>query len=248
MLTATGRQAACPQCGAAVEASEEGDVLLCASCGSSLVREGAHALRHEMLEPVLRRDELQARLGRWLTEREVLGSPTHVRARLVSFPLWVLPDASGTRVIPAAPLLVEPAGGFAVPAGDRKAFREDRTGDITVLPASIPVGSDEPPPGTRLVHVPFWAVSYQHGTRSCEAWLDAVTGRVLPLSSPPSGERRLDASYSLVLVLTWLVLLAGFLALFAGGGRSILGLAVLALAGPAAHAVVRRTIARLERP
>lgn len=243
----------CPQCGADVSPDEEDSFVTCAFCGSSLHLEPGGAFRHEIVPAVLARDTLAGRLGRWLEDMEAIGSPKAVSARLLYFPLWVLPQATGRPVEPAAPLLAEPLDGFPLPSGDLKAFREDRAGDAEVIPASIrleslrrdPVGTA--PPAARLVHVPYWDVAYRVGSQAHRAWIDAVSGRVLPLSDPVSAEARLDRVYAGLLAGTFVIVMLGALLLFAGGARTALGLATLGGAGPAALWTIRRVISRVER-
>jgi DNA-directed RNA polymerase subunit RPC12/RpoP len=245
----------CPQCGGEARAGEEHAFAACPWCGSRLFLDRGRAVAHEVLLPEVGRAHLAARLGRWLSGRETLGRPRLVATRLLLFPLWVIPATEGraARIAVAAPLLEEPPGGLGLPAGDRKAFRADAVPGAELVPATVHLESllqrgAEPPKGARLVHVPYWEVRFRIGSQDHRVWIDAVTGGVVPLSEPQSAERRLDSAYTLLLAVTFVALLAGFLLLFQGGGRSAIGLGLLALSGPPAMAAARRLIARLEGP
>ena len=65
-------------------------------------------------------------------------------------------------------------------------------------------------------------------------------GQVLPLSVPVSSEGKLDRHYSLLLAVTYGLLVVGFAALFKGGGVAALGLLLLAGTGPGALWAARR--------
>jgi len=242
---------ACPQCGAPVRPEEEDAFVACEFCGSRMYLDPDTAVRHEILPETVGRGELPARLGRWLHDREAVGKPRRVSTRLLWFPFWVLPDGHrGHDLRPAAALLVEGLDRFALPGGDRKAFREEIAAKGDLVPATVLLDSlvpgGEPPEGVRLVHLPFWEVSFELGAAEHRVWIDAAGGQVLAHTHPPSAEGRRDRVYAGVLGLTFVVLLVGFFSLFQGGGASVLGLALLVLAGPGAWAVIRASIARVE--
>jgi hypothetical protein len=241
----------CPQCGGEVRPEEEDAFVHCAFCGSSLYLDPGGAVRHEVLPALIARADLPGRLGRWLQDREAVGSPSNIATRLVYFPFWVLPAPQESRLVPAAPLLLQDMERFRLPSGDFKTFRDDRVTGGELVPASVLVESlvpaDEgPPKGTRLVHLPFWETGFRIASKECTVWVDAASGQVLALHAPVSSEARLDRIYSGLLATTYVALLAGFLLLFAGGVAIALGLLLLAVAGPGALALARRAIAREE--
>ena len=251
---------ACPQCGGAVRPEEEDAFIACPFCASRLYLDRSAAVRHEMLLPVVGRAELPSRLGRWLSDVEALGRPARISTRLLFFPFWVLPAGRSSRLEPAAALLAHGLAAFGLPTGDVKAFRHEAVQGGEVVPATILLEGLEGAreklatagPGrkneARLLHLPFWEISFRIGPRAQKVWIDAAGGRVLPLSVPASSSGRLDRNYTLVTGLAFAVLLAGFLALFRGGGFSIAGLAVLCAGGPAAWWAARAAIRGTEEP
>jgi hypothetical protein len=243
-----------------VRSEEEDAFIACPFCASRLYLDRAAAVRHEMLLPVVVRGELPSRLGRWLSDVEALGRPEKVSTRLLFFPFWVLPAGGSSRLEPAAALLAHGLAGFGLPAGDLKAFREGAVNGAEVVPATILLERFATPRDpvaargsarrgdARLVHLPFWEISFRIGSREQRVWLDAAGGRVLPLTVPASSSGRLDRTYSIVFGVAFAVLFCGFLALFRGGGASIAGLAVLCAGGPAALWAARAAIRGAEEP
>jgi len=206
------------------------------------------AVRHLILPATLRREELAGYLGRWLQEREAIGAPTSVSTHLLYFPFWVTSHEGKTVLEPAAALLVHDLDRFRLPSGDLKSFKSSLASTATIVPASVllenlapaQVGARDEVLDTRLVHLPFWEVSFHIGSTHHRMWIDGAGGQVIPLSVPVSSERNLDRRYSLLLAVTYGLLVAGFAALFQGGGVAALGLLLLAGTGPGALWVARR--------
>lgn len=239
----TDARITCPQCGSAFEAEEEGAFATCPSCGSKLHLGTAEAIGHEILIPTLAEAETPERLGRWLKEREVTAKPTELATRLFWFPFWSLPSGA---LFPAAPLLAIHAGDFRAPSGDRKAFREELTRSSEVVPASVlaaslPV-SDEEQGTARLLHLPFREVRFRLLGRDYRVWIDAASGQVLAFELPPTSERRLDATYGVLLAVLFAVVLLGVRSLFGHGHGTLFGLALLVAAGPLFWLLARKAI------
>jgi len=214
-------QPSCPQCGGALGIVEESGFALCGFCGSSLYFDPGRAVAHQILTPVLPAADVPALIERWLSGREAVGRARDVTAALAFYPFWVLPEGSGSRLEPAAPLLLFSSEPIHLPSGDLKAYHPELAGSARVVPASVLLDSllpaGEPAPkGTRLVHVPLWEVSYRVFAGSYQALVDASEGQVLPLSSPPSSERWLDWAHAAVLTALFLVVFRGFRSAFLG--------------------------------
>ncbi len=253
----------CPQCGGKVRPEEEDAFATCGFCGSRLYLDPELAVRHEILPAIVPRGELPGRLGRWLADLEALGSPENVSTRLLYFPFWVIPGDRRTRIEPAAALLLQDMQRFSLPAGDLKAFREELVGSAELIPATVllanavprrpdeaaPALGDAAPKGTRLVHLPFWEVSFRIGRAEHHVWIDGAGGQVLPATVPASAGGSLDRTYSALLAAIFVVAVAGFLLVLSGGaGRVALGLAALAVGGPAGWWGIRRAIVLREKP
>lgn len=216
----------CPQCGGVVQSDDDSSLVTCAFCGSSLYLDPGSAVSHEILPPTLRKAQLAERIGSFLSQRETLGRPKRLRARLLFLPYWVVPRPEGERVAPAAALGALPLARYVLPSGDFRRFSPVLTGGAEVVPASVMVESLLPPArgseaeavpkGTRLVHLPFWEVRYRLGARDYRALVDAAAGQVLPFSLPVSSELWLDWAYSALLGVLFVVLVLGFRLLFAG--------------------------------
>jgi hypothetical protein len=196
----------CPQCGAVLP--EAAGFSECDYCGAALHLGAPHGVPHDVLGPQIDRAAVGGHLERWLRGRDTLGRATIGDARLAYLPFWVVPPRDP---VPAAELN-DP---LPLPPGDAQPFTAERAGDAEVVEPRVPLASlvadaARPPEGTRLVHVPFWRVDYRVGSREHQALVEAVSGRVVPLSFPAAaGERWLD-------VLNTLILAAVFVAVFLG--------------------------------
>ncbi len=225
---------------------------------SSFVVEPRAVDRHQLIRAVIERQELPGRLGRWLQDIEAIGRPTNISTRLLFFPFWAIPDGPGTRVEPAAAWIHPGPRLPSLPSGDVETFRDDLVGSADLVPTTVPlslVAARTKPLETRrgaaakarLVHVPFWEISYRIRGIGHLVWIDAAAGQVLPLSIPPSSERWLDCAYAAVMAGTFLAIFSGFLAITSRSAPAVLlGLALLAGGGPAGWWAARRLICRTE--
>ncbi len=234
---------ACPRCGGSFHAEEEGAFATCPFCGSKLHLGATGALGHELLLPTLAGTQTPERLGRWLKEREVTAKPKGLTTRLVWFPFWILPEGT---LFPAAPLLASNLPDFRAPSGDRKAYREEltRSADVvaaSILATSLPVSDDEQS-AMRLLHLPFREVRFELFGREYRVWIDAASGQVLAFELPPTSERRLDVTYSLLLAVLFAVVLWGVRSLFGHGHGALFGIVLLAAAGPLFWLLARQAI------
>jgi hypothetical protein len=232
----------CPQCGGDVRPLDEPGFLDCAYCGSRLHQDAA--LPDTWVTPVLGEAHAIERLKRLLESRETAGQPTFARPQLLFFPFWERPGPHGMGIEPAAATLAEALDGWNPPFGQRRPLdaRSLRGRGEQIAPTLEP-----PQPGAALLYVPFWAVSYTCGALEHKAWIEAVSGTVLVERLPPSRNRRLDAAYSLWLVVTGIVLTIAFALLWNGGPGALVGLLVLIALGPLAVRWGRSTILHLER-
>lgn len=174
----------------------------------------------------------------------------------------MIPGGRTTRIEPATALLHLDLDEFTLPAGDLKAFHDDLAGGAEVVPATVALSSAlaavapaaaaagaVSPKGTRLVHLPFWVVSFRMGPAVHEVWIDAAGGQILPLSIPASAGGTLDRIYSALLASIFVAAAAGFLAVSSRRGPLVaLGILLLITAGPLGWWGMRRAIARSEGP
>jgi hypothetical protein len=236
MAVATDHELICPSCRAVVRPEEEGEFPECAFCGSSLYLDPRQAVRHLMIPAVLERRRVGRRLVDWLRKREILGIPRKVACRLLYFPFWVVHRESGPHLEPAAGSLATIAASLRLPAGDLKAFRRELTGKATVVPCSVPLECVRDPASSdgneRLVHLPFWEVSYSLGAVRHRAWVDAVSGRVLPFSEPSTARWGFDFLYTSLVLGSFGAAVTGFVLAFQGGARSAAGIATLLAVAP----------------
>jgi hypothetical protein len=147
-------------------------------------------VKHEIFLPALKPEDLPSRLTKWLDEREAMGTPTDVASRLLFFPFWVHATRDQETLVPGAALLADGLASFKLPAGDAKSFGPDFTRLGTVLPATVarestPFGG-APASDLRLVHVPFFEISFRLFRKTVRVWMDAVSGQVLPLDPVPT--------------------------------------------------------------
>ncbi|GEM_PF-1957448 len=246
----------CPQCGGSVRLEEEDSFVHCPFCGSLLHLDTA-ASRDLLLQPAIEQRELANRLTKWLDDREALGKPEGVATRLVFFPFWSFPEGGRSLIVPAAPLLALDVDKFALPPGDLKSWREERSSAAenvtpTVLPeAAVPATVPESKRAdcareARLLHLPFWEVSFTLWKRSYRIWIDAAAGQVLPFELPVTSESRLDWTYGLLLFVMYALLFFAFHRLFSYGPKAAALLIVL-LTAPVGLFLSRKLIALSER-
>lgn len=223
----------CPQCGGALAVREEGSFTTCPFCGANLHLDPDAAIGHELVLPAVAAEEAPERLGRWLKEREVTSAPLEVATRLLWFPFWTLPDGA---LFPAAPLLASNLSSFRLPAGDRKAFTTELTRSAEIVAATVLVEGlavpDADRPSLRLVHVPFHEVRFRLFARDFRVWLDAASGQVLAFDLPPTSEKRLDVTYTVLLGILFCVVFWATGSIFGHGRNPVVGVVVLAAAGP----------------
>lgn len=201
----------CPQCGAAVAANDE-PFTRCDFCGVSLHLGTPVGVGHDVMLPALGENKVAGHLARFLSERDTIGRPKVVASRLTFLPFWVVPEAGRSPLTPAdaalATALHEPVTlppGDARPADPASLPPGDFTPPTVPLAAVVPDAS-QPPEGTRLVHLPYFRVTYRLFTADHEALVSAVDGRVIPLSFPvAAGERWLDILNAMVMTAVFLV-------------------------------------------
>ena len=237
----------CPQCGGSVQLEEEDSFAHCPFCGSLLHLDGAVS-SDLLLQPVIDQRELPTRLTKWLDDREALGKPTGITARLLFFPFWSFPNGGRPILVPAAPLLALDLDHFALPAGDLKSYREERDRVAeniapTVLPEAAVPG--EAAKEARLLHLPFWEVNFTLWKKSYRIWIDAASGQVLAFELPVTSESRLDWTYGLLLFAMYALLLFAFHRVFSPGPKLIAFLIIL-LTAPIGLFLSRRLIALSE--
>ena len=100
--------------------------------------------------------------------------------------------------------------------------------------------------GMNLLFVPFWEVRFSVGATSYRAWVEAVSGRVVSIRSPPTRATRLDFAYGALLAILGIVLTVGFRLVWQGGAAVPLGLIVLSAAGGFAMRGGRSLMRRFE--
>jgi len=237
----------CPQCGGSVQLQEEDSFVRCPFCGS-LLQLGA-ASSNLLLQPAIDARELTTRLTKWLDDREALGKPEKVTTRLLYFPFWTVPDGSRTMMVPAAPLLVLDIEHFALPSGDLKSYQKESLGTAdsvaaTVLPeAAVPEAKVKE---ARLLHLPFWEVSFTLWKRSYRIWIDAASGQVLAFELPVTSESRLDWTYGLLLFVMYALLLFAFHRVFSPGPK-IIAILLLVVTAPIGVFLSRQLISLSEK-
>jgi len=237
----------CPQCGAPARSEEADDFATCRFCGARLLLAAEPGVRHEVLSPALRADEMPVRLRTWLEEREALGTASDVTSRVVFVPFWSRSGGAGEAIAPAAALLSSGLDTFKLPAGDAKSFGPDLARVGTVVPVTVDreaVFADVPLAELRLVHVPFHEVSFRLFGRTVRVLFDAVAGQALPLDPVPTSESRLDSAYAILLAILFAVAFVGFFSLFRG--QALRGLGLLVLGGPALVLATREIVVRME--
>ena len=119
-------------------------------------------------------------MGQWLQDREAIGRPTNVSTHLLYFPFWVISRDGKTALEPAAALLVHDIDRFHLPSGDLKSFQNSVASTGTIVPVSVllenlapaDVGTKDRLLDTRLVHLPFWEISFHIGAAQHRAWID----------------------------------------------------------------------------
>lgn len=238
----------CPQCGAAARPDEADAFATCRFCGARLLLGAEPGIRHDVLLAALPAGDVPARLRQWLTDREAVGRPTDVSLRLVFFPFWVSEGRQGSVLAPAAALLSEGLASFRLPAGDVKSFDAEAQPREAVVPATIAKDAisfgEVPVSELRLVHVPFFDVSFQLFARPCRVLLDAVAGQALPLVAIPTSEAALDRAYAVLLAVLFGIAFAGFHFVFRG--LLARGAVLLLVAGPLVVLVTREIVVRME--
>jgi hypothetical protein len=231
----------CPQCGAVLP--EAAGFSECDFCGAALHLGAPRGVGHEILRPQIARAEVDVHLERWLRSRDTLGRATVREARLAYLPFW---DEPGRDPAPAAEL-AEP---LPLPPAEALPFTAELAGDAEVVEARVPLASvlfdaaKPAPAGTRLVHVPFWRVAYRVGARDHDALVEAVSGRVVPLTFPAAaGERWLDVLNSMVMASLFVAVLVAARAASAGAMAAHTPWAwpLLVVAGPLAWVVLWAT-------
>lgn len=234
----------CPQCGAALAASDE-PFARCDFCGAGLHLGAPVGIGHDVLLPILGEGQVAGRLARFLSQRDTIGRAKEVRARLTFLPFWVVTEAGASRLVPAdTALRAAIRDSVALPAGDARPFDPAAPPPGDFAPPTLPLGAvvpdpAQPPEGTRLLHVPYFRVAYRLYTADHDALVSAVDGTVIPFSFPAAaGERWLD-------LLNAAVMAAVFLAVFHGAREIVLfdtwrapGAWHLLVAGPVAWAVL----------
>jgi hypothetical protein len=149
---------------------------------------------------------------------------------------------------PASALLSEGLSSFRFPAGDARSFGADmvRRGNVTpvtIALESVPFGNALPSV-LRLVHLPFFEVSFVLFGKPIRVWLDAVAGQVLPFGPIPTSETRLDRTFAVLLFALFAIAFAGFYSLFRGFTNR--GALLLLVVGPLLMLATRQVIVRME--
>ncbi len=238
----------CPQCGAAAAPDEADAFGTCGFCGARLFLGSEPGVVHEILLPAFSPVEIPSRLSTWLDGREALGIPRDVASALLYFPFWVRARIESVEVVAAAPSLAEGLRDFRLPGGDAKTFQAGAVGHGLVVPATVAREAlpfaDAPPSELRLVHVPFYEVTFLLFGRTFRVWLDAVAGQAIPLDAVPTSESRLDRTYAILLFVLFAAAFAGFHALFRGAAAR--GALLLLVLGPLILLATIRIAARME--
>jgi len=196
----------CPQCGAPIAPDEDDALLNCAFCGTRIFLDASHAVRHFLIEPILDGGKASEAIGRWLKNREVVGTVTVRASELVFFPMWQITAGASDRLVPGAGALFAGLDKVEIPAGDRKLFSTERVrgprGEAArCVEATVPLEAalkrlsvDDAP--ARLVHVPLHLVTYAcHGVDYTAA-VDACSAAIYPFTVPRSSEGSIDAKFA----------------------------------------------------
>jgi DNA-directed RNA polymerase subunit RPC12/RpoP len=201
----------CPQCGAPIEPVEDSPFLSCPFCATRIFIDASHAVLHFMVEPRLDAVRATEALGRWLRDREVVGSIVPSASELVFFPMWQVTSRGSTRIVAAAGALFEGLEKIQIPAGDQKVFSAERARGVKgeaarVVEAAVPLESalaravardaGPDPAGARLVHVPLFLLDYSFYGMPYRAAVDAASGQIYPITAPRSSESRIDVAFA----------------------------------------------------
>ena len=169
------KQARCPRCGAGATREQPDPLARCESCGALLASSGlaeAPRLARTRLDPQAARDRvhqvlLQTGHGAWRV------GP----AELVYYPF----AADGPARAPYRPLAELPplvAGRWKAAGADLVRDIPDDAGAGDSPATRIPV-ADPPPPGTPVVHYPFYRLPLENDSELTACWCDGVDRQVM---------------------------------------------------------------------
>ena len=214
----------CPQCGAGLPLDPFRSFLGCPYCGSSHYIELEASLRHYLVRPIIREEAARAALPGWLAGRRIKRSVTVRSTELAYIPFWQIASGLTAYAIPAASLTFFEGQDIFEIKGDLRFFSPEAIGEgADVLDPDLflegalerlrdlghPAGE-----GTeiRLIHVPFFRLTYDAGGESYTALVDGLWGRVYGEPPPPAVAHAEGRSFAAVFgVLTALFAIEGAL-------------------------------------
>lgn len=233
----------CPQCGAALEQAPDEGSVECSHCGARLLVTTIER-RHDWVPESLGPREAKDALVRELSERESGGAPEIREPRLVFFPFTRSQGPHGPRLTPAAPPPLEDLRDYRHSPGDRRGFLAAEVSHRgEVIPARSAID-----PSADLLHVPFYVTPFRlaGSQQEREAWVDALSGRVLFEAPPPTREQRLDGLYAALVASVFLAMVLCARLLWTGGLASLAGAVGLAACVVRGRSLVRAAIRRAE--
>lgn len=204
----------CTQCGGQVPISEDTSFVRCPFCETALYLETDRTVSHQYLPASAAANDLGPYLMRRLARFDY-HDPVQVKTiKLIYFPVWRLDLATGKSVaVPAAAAPFDDLRNLKMPAGAYKLFDAQALEANTVVEpemlledaapeACAELGNPEAKfTSAALVHLPFFIVTYQAGTREHRAMIDGASGDVYADEWPAGAQKEKDRTFGLIAAL-----------------------------------------------
>ena len=155
----------CPSCGADAELHADGDSFHCRFCGGQVYVDLGRGVRHQRVEPAVRRGQVSAAVGRALTQREVAATPRVTQSELLYVPLWRISDEGRLVQVPGREDLLQEED-LEIGAAEVRVFRREDLDDARALDPEMDLAAARDQAGLApdgpgdLVHHPVWDVTY----------------------------------------------------------------------------------------
>jgi len=204
----------CTQCGGQVPIAEDTAFVRCPFCETALYVETDRTVPHQYLPATLAEKDLGMYLQRRLAQFEYEDPVKLKKARLVYFPFWRFDLATGkSHAVPAAVAPYEDLRRLKLPAGSYKLFDAAALEPHQVIgpevlledaaeDARVEIGNEAVNfTGAGLVHLPFYFITYQAGSRDFTAVTDAAAGETYADEWPAGAQKVKDRALGLIAAL-----------------------------------------------